>query len=115
MLLGPVVHPWYLLWGLVPLAAAARWADRPRTLRALPVMSVVIGVVLVPTGLSPTPAQIAAGVVGLAFGVLLGTTVDGSAWRTSAMSHRGSHQGMGQRRYPTMEMEVARRRLEAEN
>jgi hypothetical protein len=111
VLLGPVVHPWYLLWGLVPLAAAARPASHPRGRRALAGMSVIVAVLLLPTGLGPTAGQVVSGAVGLAVGVLLGGLVDGAAWRASATSHHG----LGQRHYPTMGMEVTRRTLRTEN
>jgi alpha-1,6-mannosyltransferase len=47
VLLGPVVHPWYVLWGLVPLAATRAM---PRYRRALLAASAVLAVVVPPTG-----------------------------------------------------------------
>ena len=47
MLLGPVVHPWYVLWGLIPLAATRAL---PRYRRALLAASAVLAVVVPPTG-----------------------------------------------------------------
>ncbi|MGH3977703.1 MAG: polyprenol phosphomannose-dependent alpha 1,6 mannosyltransferase MptB [Pseudonocardiaceae bacterium] len=47
VLLGPVVHPWYLLWAAIPLAAAAT----PRRYRiTATVASTVLAVVVAPTG-----------------------------------------------------------------
>lgn len=47
VLLGPVVHPWYVLWGLIPLAATRAL---PRYRRALLGASAVLAVVVPPTG-----------------------------------------------------------------
>jgi alpha-1,6-mannosyltransferase len=47
VLLGPVVHPWYVLWGLIPLAATR---SLPRYRRALLAASAVLAVVVPPTG-----------------------------------------------------------------
>jgi alpha-1,6-mannosyltransferase len=47
VLLGPVVHPWYLMWGLVPLAATKAL---PRYRRALLAVSAVLALVEPPTG-----------------------------------------------------------------
>ncbi|MDT7708750.1 MAG: alpha,6-mannosyltransferase [Pseudonocardiales bacterium] len=47
VLLGPVVHPWYLLWGLIPLAATKAL---PRYRRALLATSAVLALVEPPTG-----------------------------------------------------------------
>jgi Glycosyltransferase family 87 len=51
VLLGPVVHPWYLLWGLLPLAAGA--GDR-RVVRGATLLSVVMAFYPVPSGGGPT-------------------------------------------------------------
>jgi len=63
--LGPVLHPWYLLWGLVPLAAAGAGRLRPLLIWASAGMSLLV----LPDG-RPAP-----GVMALAF--LLGTAVVG--------------------------------------
>lgn len=47
VLLGPVVHPWYVLWGLIPLAATRAL---PRYRRALLAASAVLALVVPPTG-----------------------------------------------------------------
>jgi hypothetical protein len=52
VVLAPVLQPWYLLWGLVPLAAAG-----PRRLLALCVwVSAVVPFLILPNGTSATPA-----------------------------------------------------------
>ncbi|SCF09496.1 alpha-1,6-mannosyltransferase [Micromonospora viridifaciens] len=50
VLAGPVVHPWYLLWALVPLAAAARGAVLRRLVA---IGSVVLVLVVLPGGVPP--------------------------------------------------------------
>ncbi|MEU8264045.1 polyprenol phosphomannose-dependent alpha 1,6 mannosyltransferase MptB [Micromonospora sp. NPDC048999] len=50
VLAGPVVHPWYLLWALVPLAAAARGAVLRR---AVAIGSVVLVLAVLPGGVQP--------------------------------------------------------------
>ncbi|GIJ47796.1 hypothetical protein Val02_46820 [Virgisporangium aliadipatigenens] len=58
---GPVVHPWYLIWGTVPLAAGT--ADR-RMLRPAILVSAVLTFLLQPMGDSPGPAQVVGAFVG---------------------------------------------------
>ncbi|MDQ4094184.1 MAG: polyprenol phosphomannose-dependent alpha 1,6 mannosyltransferase MptB [Actinomycetota bacterium] len=45
--LGPVVHPWYLLWAVIPLAASA---SHPAFRSTATVVSAVVAVVVAPTG-----------------------------------------------------------------
>ena len=47
VLLGPVVHPWYLLWAAIPLAATR---GLPRYRRAALAASAVLAIVVPPTG-----------------------------------------------------------------
>jgi alpha-1,6-mannosyltransferase len=47
VLLGPVVHPWYLLWAAIPLAATR---GMPRHRRAALAASALLAVMLPPTG-----------------------------------------------------------------
>jgi alpha-1,6-mannosyltransferase len=47
VLLGPIVHPWYLLWAAIPLAATR---GLPRYRRAALAASAVIALVVPPTG-----------------------------------------------------------------
>jgi alpha-1,6-mannosyltransferase len=63
VLLGPVVHMWYLLWGIVPIAAAApdghvrRWAGRA---------CAVLALVLLPDGDMPTVQTLSQAALGVA-------------------------------------------------
>ncbi|MFJ8579875.1 polyprenol phosphomannose-dependent alpha 1,6 mannosyltransferase MptB [Micromonospora sp. NPDC093277] len=58
VLAGPVVHPWYLLWAVVPLAAAARGAG---TRRVVAIGSVVLVLLVLPGGVQPgLPAALGA-------------------------------------------------------
>ncbi|SHJ92165.1 alpha-1,6-mannosyltransferase [Pseudonocardia thermophila] len=66
VLLGPVVHPWYLLWAVIPLAATRAV---PTYRRAVLAISAVLAVVVPPTGADfnfrafQLPLAIVAGVV----------------------------------------------------
>ena len=66
VLLGPVVHPWYLLWGIVPLAVGTR---DPRVLQRVAVLSVVLALYPMPWGEGFSPL-VAWGAVGAAIAVL---------------------------------------------
>ncbi|HEY6798801.1 MAG TPA: polyprenol phosphomannose-dependent alpha 1,6 mannosyltransferase MptB [Kineosporiaceae bacterium] len=67
VLLGPVVHPWYLLWGIVPLAVSTR---DPRVVTRVALL--IIGLVLYPMpwgeGFSPAAWW---GLIGTATGLLV--------------------------------------------
>ncbi|MGZ6833751.1 MAG: polyprenol phosphomannose-dependent alpha 1,6 mannosyltransferase MptB, partial [Mycobacteriaceae bacterium] len=52
VLLFPVVHPWYLLWAAIPLAA---WASAPAYRRVAVIVSAVIAVLLMPNGAEYPP------------------------------------------------------------
>jgi hypothetical protein len=68
--LGPVVHPWYLLWAIVPLAAAARTR---RIRRWVVVVSIAMTVMSLPGGVQPG--------FNVFLGALLGAgLVFGAAW-----------------------------------
>jgi hypothetical protein len=49
--LGPVVHPWYLLWAMIPLAAAA---TSPKIRRAVVIASIAMTAMVLPGGIQPT-------------------------------------------------------------
>ena len=72
--LGPVVHPWYLLWAVIPLAASA---SHPAFRTTATVASAVVAVVVAPTGSDflfrawVLPSAIAAAVVTLIVPILL--------------------------------------------
>ncbi len=62
VLLGPVVHPWYLLWAVVPLAAGSR------LIRGAVGLSVALSLVSLPHGVSFTPRGVVAALAGLGLG-----------------------------------------------
>ncbi|HEV7899301.1 MAG TPA: polyprenol phosphomannose-dependent alpha 1,6 mannosyltransferase MptB [Planosporangium sp.] len=73
VMLGPVVHPWYLLWAIVPLAMAGSVATR----RAVTVLSAALVLFVLPGGVRPglpalTGAVMGIGAVLIAFVVLTG-------------------------------------------
>jgi hypothetical protein len=65
--LSPVVQPWYLLWGFVPLAAAA--AHRPRVRWFMIVVSVALLFYLLPFGGGPINPLSAGSIAGFAMGL----------------------------------------------
>ncbi len=73
VLLGPVVHPWYLLWAAIPLAATR---GMPRHRRAALAASALLAVMLPPTGADfafrsfQLPLAILAGIVILVVALL---------------------------------------------
>ena len=74
VLLGPVVHPWYLLWAVIPLAASATHPAFPATAT---VACTVLAVVVAPTGSDflfrawVLPSAIAAAAITLVVPILL--------------------------------------------
>ena len=76
VVLGPVVHPWYLIWGFVPLAATER---DPRAVRWIAGASALMAFYPMPAGGGPT-AELAFGVVGVLAAVALYRAVSGG-WR----------------------------------
>ena len=71
--LGPVVHPWYLLWAIVPLAAAA---TTEKVQRLVIFFSLAMTALVFPGGVEPSLAS----ALGLALGFVL---VFGTAWAVS--------------------------------
>jgi hypothetical protein len=65
VLLGPVVHPWYLLWGLVPIAATG---TSQRLIRVAVALSASLCLVILPHGVNFTPR----GTLEAGLGLLLG-------------------------------------------
>lgn len=65
-LLGPALRPWYLLWGLVPIAAAA---PDGRVRRWAAAACVVLAAAVFPNGFSPSAEQLAAAVSGVLLAV----------------------------------------------
>jgi alpha-1,6-mannosyltransferase len=74
VLLGPVVHPWYLLWAVIPLAASA---THPAFRLSATTASAVLALVVAPTGSDflfrawVVPSAIAAAAVSLIVPLLL--------------------------------------------
>jgi hypothetical protein len=58
---GPVVHPWYLLWAIVPLAAAARSTV---TRRVVAVGSTALVLLVLPGGVQPSLPALVGGLLG---------------------------------------------------
>lgn len=69
---GPAFRPWYVIWALVPLAAAG-----PAVHRRLAVLSGVLTPVVLPDGYAADPSEVLAAVLG----VLLGVAVSGLVHR----------------------------------
>ena len=68
VLLGPVVHPWYLVWGFALLAATT---SDPRVQRVVLGLSIVLCYIVPPTGEGPTRAVVGGGLLGLAAALAL--------------------------------------------
>lgn len=93
VLLSPAVHMWYLLWGIVPIAAAApdgavrRWAGRA---------CAVLALVLLPDGDMPTLKTLSQAVLGvalaavglLAYALWRRATSDGRSLAITGMTKR---------------------------
>ncbi|GIF71468.1 hypothetical protein Asi02nite_09860 [Asanoa siamensis] len=58
---GPAVRPWYLLWAVVPLAAAAPFGRAGKVAAAA---SAVLTMVVLPDGFAPDPGTLAFAVIG---------------------------------------------------
>ncbi|MEJ6019674.1 polyprenol phosphomannose-dependent alpha 1,6 mannosyltransferase MptB [Corynebacterium sp. H113] len=67
VLLFPVVHPWYLLWALVPLSA---WADRAQFRMAVVIYSAVFSLTVLPRGLGLPPMTVVQIYVGAIVGFI---------------------------------------------
>ncbi|MBW0115590.1 polyprenol phosphomannose-dependent alpha 1,6 mannosyltransferase MptB [Pseudonocardia abyssalis] len=90
VVLSPIVHPWYLLWAVIPLAATKAM---PKARRAMLVISGILAIVVPPTGADfnfrayQLPMSIIAGLLVLALSLLVvrrslagRTGVDVDAW-----------------------------------
>ncbi|GAA1891245.1 polyprenol phosphomannose-dependent alpha 1,6 mannosyltransferase MptB [Asanoa iriomotensis] len=65
---GPAVRPWYLLWAVVPLAAAAPFG---RAARVAAAASAVLAMVVLPDGFAPNPGTLGFAVIGGCLAVAL--------------------------------------------
>jgi Glycosyltransferase family 87 len=75
--LGPVVHPWYLLWATLPLAAAA---TSPRIRRGVMIVSIAMILTVLPGGVAPTGDAFLAGILGVVLVFGLALAVDRLDW-----------------------------------
>ncbi|MDR7325811.1 MULTISPECIES: polyprenol phosphomannose-dependent alpha 1,6 mannosyltransferase MptB [Catenuloplanes] len=64
VLLGPVVHPWYLLWGVLLVAAGAPHAVDSPVRRWVALGSSLLAVLVVPTGGPTSAVDVAVGLTG---------------------------------------------------
>ncbi|RNE49733.1 alpha 1,6 mannopyranosyltransferase [Corynebacterium alimapuense] len=71
VILFPVVHPWYMLWAILPLAA---WANRSLFRVGVVVYSSAMSLFVLPRGLSLTPGTVAFIYVGAAVAFFLVVT-----------------------------------------
>ncbi len=72
---GPALRPWYLIWGLVPLAAAA---GQPAVRRALAASCAVLVLVVLPDGFAANAERVLLAVTGAAVGVAVFLAVRGA-------------------------------------
>ena len=82
---GPALRPWYVIWGLIPLAAAAR---QPRVRRLLTLLCAALVPIVLPDGFAVSTDRAALAVLGSAIGGLLFVAVRVSATRTPAWATR---------------------------
>jgi hypothetical protein len=71
---GPVVHPWYLLWAVVPLAAAARDAAIRRTVA---IGSAALVLLVLPGGVQPGLLALIGAVLGASTVLLVAVALTG--------------------------------------
>jgi hypothetical protein len=67
VVLAPVVHPWYLLWGCVPLAAAGSEPVR----RGVEVLSAALVISVLPGGVPPALPVLLGASIGIAVALLI--------------------------------------------
>src|SRR5699024_4983108 len=78
VILFPVVHPWYILWAIFPLAA---WANRLFFRYAVMIYSAVMSFVVLPRGLGLPPGTILQIYLSAAVGFAVLVTIGGIALR----------------------------------
>jgi hypothetical protein len=83
VVLGPVMHPWYLLWAVLPLAAAS---TDPRVRRAVIGTVVAFTLLVLPGGVQPGFAAITGAVLGAGAVLLIDRFRNSPEWRASAIS-----------------------------
>jgi alpha-1,6-mannosyltransferase len=85
VIFGPALRPWYVIWGLIPLAAAAR---HPRVRRLLTVLCAGLVLIVLPDGFAVSADRAALAVLGSLIGILVFVTVRVAATRTPAWATR---------------------------
>ena len=75
--LGPVVHPWYLLWAILPLAAAATSA---KIRKWTTVISVAMLMTVLPGGVRPNVPSFAGALLGVGLVFAIAWLVDNVDW-----------------------------------
>lgn len=83
VVLGPVMHPWYLLWAIVPLAAAS---DNPRIRRAVLYVSIGFTICVLPGGVQPSVSAFAGAAAGAALVFGIDWLVNTPDWRRRLVS-----------------------------
>lgn len=85
--LGPVTRPWYVLWGVVPIAVAA---TSPAVRRWCAIGCAALGLLVLPSGFGPSePVQVAVAGYGVALGLLVWLALSGGP----ALPGRGRRPG----------------------
>jgi hypothetical protein len=78
VILGPVMHPWYLLWAMAPLAAATR---DPRIRRATVLLTVAFTMLVLPGGVQPSIASVTGAILGAAAVFVVDRLHNSPEWR----------------------------------
>jgi hypothetical protein len=82
---GPALRPWYVIWGLIPLAAAARHTG---IRRAMTVLCAVLVPVVLPDGFAATADEVTLAVLGSLLGASMVFLVRLSVARNPAWAMR---------------------------
>jgi Glycosyltransferase family 87 len=83
VVLGPVMHPWYLLWAILPLAAASA---EPRIRRIVIGTVVTFALLVLPGGVQPGIASFTGAVLGAGAVFVIDRFRNSPEWRASAVS-----------------------------
>jgi alpha-1,6-mannosyltransferase len=82
---GPALRPWYVIWGLVPLAAAT---THPRVRRLLTILCAVLVPMVLPDGFAASAEKVLLAVLGALIGIAVFVAVRLSTARTPAWAQR---------------------------
>jgi hypothetical protein len=85
---GPVVHPWYLLWAVIPLAAGARSKAVRKTVA---VGSVALVLLVLPGGIQPGLPALVGAILGASTVLLTATALSGRLPAASAAERLPDH------------------------